>query len=66
MSAAWPAEAPSPGSDLTEVVVTAQKRAENLQTVPLSVAVISAQEIQDAGIFDTMDYANPAAEHVVQ
>jgi len=35
---------------LDEIIVTAQKRSENLQDVPISVVAVSAQQIQDAGI----------------
>lgn len=36
------------GAELTEVVVTAERRSENLQKVPLSVAVIGADEVRAA------------------
>ena len=39
---------------LDEVVVTAQKRAQSLQDVPISVSVIAGDKIQEAGI-DNMD-----------
>jgi iron complex outermembrane receptor protein len=42
---------------LEEVVVTAQKREESLQMVPLSVAVLSQQELERSGVFGTRDYA---------
>ena len=35
---------------LEEIIVTAQKRSENLQDVPISVVAVSAQQIRDAGI----------------
>ena len=35
---------------LQEIIVTAQKRSENLQDVPISVVAINAQQVQDAGI----------------
>ena len=38
------------GPRLEELIVTAQKRAESLQDVPLSVATVSGQKIQEAGI----------------
>lgn len=38
---------------LEEIIVTAQKRAENLQEVPLSVATLSGNKLDDAGI-DTL------------
>jgi iron complex outermembrane recepter protein len=37
---------------LEEIIVTAQKRSENLQDVPISVVAMSAQQIKDAGITD--------------
>ena len=40
---------------LEEIVVTAQKRAESIQDVPISVAAISGEKIAQAGINDMMD-----------
>lgn len=40
---------------LEEVIVTAQKRAESLQDVPISVAAVSGEAIEDAGITDLQD-----------
>lgn len=37
---------------LSEVIVTAQKRAENIQDVPISVIALSARELQDSGVTD--------------
>src|SRR6202049_573485 len=37
---------------LTEIIVTAQKREQNLQDVPISVISMSAQQLQDAGVTD--------------
>jgi iron complex outermembrane receptor protein len=49
--ASWGAdEAPVPS--LPEVIVTAQKRAENIQDVPISVIALSAQELKDSGVTD--------------
>jgi len=42
---------------LDEIIVTAQKRSENLQDVPISVVAISAQQIKDAGITDIRNLA---------
>ncbi len=39
-------------AQLEEVIVTAQKRAESLQDVPISVTAIGRKQIQDAGIPD--------------
>src|SRR6195256_259430 len=41
---------------LEEIVVTAQKRSERLQDVPIQVDVFTAQSIADAGIHDTSDF----------
>jgi iron complex outermembrane receptor protein len=37
---------------LSEIIVTAQKRQENIQDVPVSVMAVSGQELQDAGVKD--------------
>lgn len=42
---------------LEEVIVTAQKRSESLQDVPVAVTAFSADTIQEAGISDTSDIA---------
>ncbi len=48
---------PAQSSDqLQEVVVTARKRAENLQDVPITESVFTAQTIQSAGITAPRDY----------
>jgi len=52
--------AASPGlyaQGLEEVVVTAQKRAQNLQDVPISIETLSTQKIAELGIQDFNDYA---------
>ena len=43
---------------LQEVVVTAQKRTENLQSVPIAVTAISADELRAAGVTSTMQLEN--------
>lgn len=52
--AAWPA--PAQTSDLEEIVVTARKRDESLQSVPITVSVFTTQEIQSAGIESPRDF----------
>ncbi|HEY0746970.1 MAG TPA: TonB-dependent receptor [Steroidobacteraceae bacterium] len=42
---------------LEEIIVTAEKRSENLQDVPISVVAINAQQIQDAHITDIRSLA---------
>jgi iron complex outermembrane recepter protein len=44
------------GGALEEVVVTAQKRVENLQSVPISVQVFDTQKIDQLGIVNLDDY----------
>jgi iron complex outermembrane recepter protein len=52
----WAADLSTPSSGqapaLEEIIVTAQKRSENLQDVPISVVAVSAQQIKDAGVSD--------------
>jgi iron complex outermembrane recepter protein len=50
------AAAESPGG-LQEVVVTARKRAENLQDVPLSIDVLTEKDVQNLAIVQFEDYA---------
>ena len=47
---------PVPSSDLGEIVVTARKRDETFQSVPITVNVFTAQEIQSAGIESPRDF----------
>ncbi len=42
---------------LEEIIVTAEKRSQNLQDVPISVVAISAQQVQDAGITNIRNLA---------
>jgi iron complex outermembrane recepter protein len=49
-------EAPAEGGGLTEVVVTAQKVSENVQNVPISVAVLDSQALQQLGVANLDDY----------
>jgi iron complex outermembrane receptor protein len=54
--AVWAQEAASPADDanpeLVEIIVTAEKREENIQDVPISVISVSSQALQDAGVKD--------------
>jgi iron complex outermembrane recepter protein len=42
---------------LEEIIVTAEKRSQNLQDVPISVVAINAQQVQDAGITNIRNLA---------
>jgi iron complex outermembrane receptor protein len=48
--------APVPSSDLTEIIVTARKRDESFQNVPITVDVFTTQTIQSAGIESPRDF----------
>lgn len=52
------ADALAEGFTLEEMVVTATKRAENLQDVPVAVNAFNAETIQDAGINNARDVAD--------
>jgi len=47
----WADDAAVPPS-LAEVIVTAQKRSENIQDVPISVIALSGQQLRDSGVSD--------------
>jgi iron complex outermembrane recepter protein len=51
------ADATTSAPVLDEIIVTAQKRSENLQDVPISVVAINAQQVQDAGITNIRNMA---------
>jgi len=60
-AAAWGQQAASTapqqssGDMLMEVIVTAQRRSENLQNVPIALSVLSADQLAQAGIHSTTD-----------
>ena len=45
-------EAAAAPASLDEVIVTAEKRSQNIQDVPISVIALSSQQIQDSGVTD--------------
>lgn len=45
----------APAAQVEEVIVTAQKRSENLQNVPISIQAFSAKDIQALGIKSSID-----------
>src|SRR6202167_2623581 len=57
MAPALAVDAPAETSTLEEVVVTARKRTENLQDVPMSIDVFTAKDLQNLGISQFEDYA---------
>jgi len=50
---------------IEEIVVTAQKRSERLQDVPIAVSAIGEQTLKDAGVKDIRDVANVTPALVV-
>src|SRR5690606_41525641 len=49
---------------LEEIVVTAQRREEKLQEIPLSITAITASELETRGVTNTLDL-RPSAPHVI-
>jgi hypothetical protein len=49
--------APTPGGQLEEITVTAQKRAESQQNVPMSITTFGAVALEQKNISDFFDYA---------
>lgn len=43
------------GGGLSEIVVTATRRSENVQNVPISITAVSAEELQRRGVTETSD-----------
>ena len=54
-AATFPAVTAAQERMLEEVIVTAQKRAESSQDIPLAVSAISAETIENLGITQTQD-----------
>lgn len=50
---------------LDEIVVTAQKRAQNLQDVPIAISAISAEKVEQLGIRDSRDLSGLAPNVVI-
>jgi iron complex outermembrane recepter protein len=56
------AQSEAGGNDkLEEIVVTAQKRAENVQSVPIAITAVTADQIEAAGVVSTTDLASLVA-----
>jgi len=47
---------------LEEIVVTANKRAENMQNVPISIDVVRADELAAAGVNNTLDLVDKSLD----
>jgi len=50
------ATAPEAGAELAEVIVTAQRRSENIQDVPISIQALTAQSLQQLNVTTFDDY----------
>ena len=46
-----------PTPALTEIIVTAQKRSENLEVVPIAITALSGADLASAGVGSTADLA---------
>ena len=59
-SATWAQNSPAESEEggLEEIVVTAQKRAENLQEVPIAVTAVGGEAIAASGVADTRELAS--------
>jgi iron complex outermembrane receptor protein len=55
-AAAGPIADRSPGQGEDEIIVTAQKREENLQSVPISIQALSTQKLSEANVSNFNDY----------
>jgi iron complex outermembrane receptor protein len=51
------AEAPADSDQIPGIVVTAQKRSESLQNVPVSITTFGSEELKDRAVESFMDYA---------
>jgi iron complex outermembrane receptor protein len=52
------AQTTSDQAEIPEILVTARRRAENIQTTPVSITAISAQELRSAQVEDLTDLTN--------
>jgi iron complex outermembrane receptor protein len=57
---------PSQGSQIQEVIVTAQRRSENLQSVPVTVSAFSADTLADNNVISALDVGKLDASTIVQ
>jgi len=58
--------ATTPSSELTEIVVTAEKRSENIKDVPVALTVVSSEQLAEQHVYNISDLARttPALEMV--
>jgi outer membrane receptor for ferrienterochelin and colicin len=52
-------------SDIPEIIVTAQRRNENLQDVPIAVSAVSAAQLEMQGITSTLDIGRAVPSLIV-
>lgn len=65
-SAAGPAAATSEQSEFGEIIVTAQRRAQNIQDVPASITAVSGAQLADLNIFKLEDVSQLAPGLVLE
>jgi iron complex outermembrane receptor protein len=53
-----PAENATSGQSIDEIIVTARKRAENVQDVPISITAVTGATIQNQGVRNLKDFSN--------
>lgn len=63
---AAPATAPASEPPIGEVIVTAQKRAENVQNVPQAIQVVSGAQLQAQGVVEFTDLTKVAPSLVIK
>src|SRR5262245_47411469 len=51
------ANAQNAGAEDEEIIVTAQKRAENLQNVPISIQTLATERLEELNVADFEDYS---------
>ena len=62
-----PPAAPSPSAEAGDIIVTAQRREQRLQDVPISVTVVTGESIQNSGTTSLLDLATRLpAVHISQ
>lgn len=63
---AFAQEAAAPAEGLAEIVVTAQKRAQNIQDVPISITALSQESLQANRVYSVLDLGSVAPSLTVR
>src|SRR5258708_23950389 len=59
------ADTAAPSNELETITVTAQRRSESLQDVPLSITAIDARNLEQKAIYSVFDYGGKVAKLAV-